>query len=1267
MMRMTKNLTIIFLLSFLNFQARSQKIDTINLDGNEYFVYPFKVELDVHSMYHKCLGNQPLELLYRDYMETAEELTGEKLSYAEFKKMMRKFRRKSSGYNTYGADSKKLKKKFIQAVRANPYPLIEARYSFDQDVIPVLDSIPDGKYVQLFEPFCLMKGKDGCEMQEECIAGYFTIKNNMLDGYACWVNAKGDTLKAGNFEQGQKVGKWKLEFRYVSYTLYDSDMDQYVELGYPMIDTSLTYQEFAYGSENGRYQFYKNTKYPIEEGYFKDGERTGEWISREPDNYNDYYYYDFPTEFNRNNNVVTLRYTLAGQQDTNVIRKVWIREELYEPYDYNYEEFNFFSEYGLPDLYVDFFRMNIKEDENLDLDEEDYNSYGEDEYGDFGYYDYGEYDWGYYDDEGDYITRAKMIDSLGMIPNYVGEYEVRYPNGQLAYRYNLSSDAKVWEDTIFWSNGQPFDIIVHDPDSNRYLRSTYDLNGKLFEVKVYDSIGEFSHYEMYQDNFEMIEIEGLEVYEYKGAHSMDYSYYNYDTLMHDPVGHVILERSWDYMLNRTFNSEYDADNRVKRDENYSLLHTIPITYEYIFGEDFTNWTGKGTSTFGNLQVHETISGSEYDFSNYLMYDMFGAEEDSVPERYIIEDPYRSFEIASESELHMNGEPYSGEVQITFGGKKIKTDAKKLKMNFPFGLKAQEYQSKVLLAYESKGKVKDETLLAFATEDQPYYTYSTTVFYTLFEDLLEGYFRVPNEYDYMYGLEGNRNNNDNNAVRIEGYMINGQPSGVWRSFDKKGRILTEVPFNDGLIDGKVRMFEVAQPQTTTSHYEYAILDDSLPSQPTYYLARSSEYRNGKMHGVSRSFNWLGQIMSEEKYEDDFLHGEIFERNRLAYSKAKYRNGALNGYMQTYLTLKDQDTILLYDLNFKDNQLQGESKAYHLNGKLAKRGFFLDGSPIEDYEAFDTLGFRYHYVKFQYSFPVEEKVWEENKLSVRYTFDWEDSIYFSPDDITSSQSLERLIFKLGLAGYRTMAPYTGRPTLVDKSGVQFHMTKYYPNDSIARDGDLDAGKKKGPWKFWDYYGKLMYEVDYADSIIVLNDSIKFKSKGILTELDDYGNPLYKAYIIEKFEKYDCSHTDHYEIRQFMTFWEVHDSVGRMNGYVKNHYDNGTIQSEGQMKNGLPDGVWKYYDPFGALNKVGVYTMGKRDGRWLSGDLSKTKYLGDICLNPNLPDLEEEIAYRENLLDISITNYKMGKVLNSQYYDVNMNRFIEEEGATESLDEE
>ncbi|MFK7784364.1 MAG: hypothetical protein AB8B56_04560 [Crocinitomicaceae bacterium] len=57
-----------------------------------------------------------------------------------------------------------------------------------------------------------------------------------------------------------------------------------------------------------------------------------------------------------------------------------------------------------------------------------------------------------------------------------------------------------------------------------------------------------------------------------------------------------------------------------------------------------------------------------------------------------------------------------------------------------------------------------------------------------------------------------------------------------------------------------------------------------------------------------------------------------------------------------------------------------------------------------------------------------------------------------------------------------------------------------------------------------------------------------------------------------------------------------------------------------------------------------------------LQNQKFLGEICVNPNLPELEKQQKYQENLLDIPIINYAMGKLKNTQYYDLNMNRILE-----------
>ena len=65
-------------------------------------------------------------------------------------------------------------------------------------------------------------------------------------------------------------------------------------------------------------------------------------------------------------------------------------------------------------------------------------------------------------------------------------------------------------------------------------------------------------------------------------------------------------------------------------------------------------------------------------------------------------------------------------------------------------------------------------------------------------------------------------------------------------------------------------------------------------------------------------------------------------------------------------------------------------------------------------------------------------------------------------------------------------------------------------------------------------------------------------------------------------------------------------------------------------------------------------KRQMKLQNLHLEKKKYLGEICLNPNLPNLEKEKKYRENLLDVTIITYRLGKTVNKQFFDLNLNKY-------------
>ncbi len=1281
------------LLCFTAYSGFAQEIDTVELNGQQYFVYPFSAEVTTHSQYGMAIkgnrGNSNLSFtLYKEIM--GMEMGDIELTRQDFRRFKREVRQYEQGYEMDGGrdEYKHLNKKFYKAVRKNPYPLLQQRFRENDDLTPVLDPIPDGQYVQFYEPMCIIDEKGRCknpDEEERIVAGYFTIKNNLLEGEAKWVDFQGNVLKQGKFVNGSKEGEWKYEYRFLYYAIEKDQAELYIERGYPDLDTVVEYYTYRKGAKQGHYRKYENSAFPTEEGDYENGEETGTWISRLVG----YTGQGSNRKLNRNNDKITTQYTYETN-DSLLRNPIWIRKDLASFYGADMEQFNFYgAKYGLPNLPQDLYRVAFPVEEDLELEEETEGApYDMDYYEEDMYYE-GEYEEGYYEEEmyGEYYgggfgydmfsaelydpsdekykMRGLLLDSIGGFPKYTGVYEEFYPNGQLAFRYNFEDGNLVLEDTIFWDNGKPFDVITEVPDSNQYLRSIYDYDGKLYEEIAYDSKGDFIRI---QNSLQVTKKYILDGFEAELA--LYGSYYLYDK--DDTLGKseltqpLVLFRSWaEADSSMLFSISYSPEDRRLTSQGYSVMKNEMSFEEKTFSENFESWTGKKYTRFGNLELERTSSGS------YLEY----YDSDSIPIRNIRAD--ERFSVASQYELKKDGQLYTGPVELKLNQKKLSMSKSGLELSLPSSKYTSKKLTKDIKRYRSKGKTKYPIEMSFLDATELESDLSSYVFREFFSSSLGRFFNSSGlYYDEYYDERVKKRDMPAQLTTVEGYMLDGKPHGLWTGYDQFGKKFVEVSYVNGEASGELIEYEYAEPvdEDNFMYMEYGyenVLTDSFPEKKVHFVSYRSQFLNGKENGESVGYTWYGDVISRTNYVDGFMDGMSMERNKLATTFASYKYGSPDGYVRTYLTLPKKDSILLYNLNFQDGVLQGESKAFHTNGQLAKRGFFLDGRPIEDYEAYDSLGFKYHYVKFQYSFPVEEKIWEENQLSVRYLFKWEDSIYFEPRDITTSQSLDAVIAELGLGGDYFERPYYGRPSLVNKNYIEYHMTKYYPNDTISRDGDLNEGRKIGCWRYYSYNGELLYEVDYKDSIIVVNDSVKFKSKGVLTDFNANGDPLYEAYVIEMSSKYDCSHSDHYEVRQLYTRWEANDSIGRMNGYVQNFYDNGTLQNEGRMKDGLPDGVWKYYDPYGKLNQYGVYVLGKRDARWLSGDLSKTKYLGDICLNPNLPDLEDEMRYRENLLDIKITNYSLGKALNTQYYDINMNQFIDaeemEEEDSETPDEE
>jgi len=1221
-------------------------------NGKTYLVYPYQQETDI-PMRNFRMGLTREETLTRDSLNR-------KVIATEVRSINRLIPMENNKV------FKKYKKVFLAIREEHPGILYNYNITLEKDIVPTLEPLKDGEYVQFYRDLPYVK--DGVvRYRNEVVCATFSLKNNQLDGFACWLTADGDTIKAGNFVNGLKEGPWiHRSYKYNPDPRQELKLEGFLNGAYK--DTTFTDVTYRNGLLHGPYKHADND-FITETGHFRNGEESGEWH-----HYEHKVIVEGIKTIYTDEPVLVRHYTIPEKLVT--ARSVIVRNIVldlaqidrfqYEiPYDVYFEPFcDFYS------LYTE------KEEEGLELPEEASRSYpGEEEEGNYRYEQYGEvtnikdidFSYGNYERgqgvvlNGREYSRNDLIDSVGYQFPFEGIYEEFHPNGQLKMRFEVRNGLLLREDTIFWDNGNPVSIVSYDEEDRQYSERTFDYRNKLIRHNLYDEKG----------NFIRVLGSGLALNEhlingkvyFSNSYDLFYDFEAPDTLRNTVKSTVVLEEAlWKFDTTIVGITTFDPVTRTYDQSGRSLLKEQVYNLNVQFGEDYENVNGKETFRLGKLEASTLINGSFYKSPFY------SAAKDTVPNSRVMYWQ-RAYEIDYDNVLNYDGQPFSGTFSMTTNKKKfgLKSSKNALSISFANG---EKHRVAIMKTYRKYAKSRKAGKLApYMTQSAVYQgEVSSTVLYNMAPFINSVFDPVPTSnfmrFTYTEGIETSEKLSEKKAPAfdktVEGRFLNGRPEGDWTARDQHGNLTATVPFLNGEVNGEVLYYRTAYPEDKEAiSYDYGyydeenpLLKDSLPAKPMHYLATISHYRNGILNGPYRELNWMGDTVTKMDYVDGYREGAGFEKTKIAFTLSEYEDGELDGIMQTFLTIPGKDTTLLYDLNFQNGRLQGESKSYHLNGNIAKHGFFLGGEPIDDFEAFDTLGFRYQYVKFQFSQPIEEKIWEENELSVRYTFDWRDSIYFNTSDIAGSTSLEGMISELGLGGDAYNRPYYGRPSLVEKTGINYHMTKYYPNDTIARDGDIESGKKAGCWQFFSYEGKKLYEVDYFDTIITVQDSIRFKSKGILTYLDEQGNPASHSYIVEKFEKYDCAHTDHYEVRMLITFWEKDPSVQRMNGYVKNYYDNGVLQNEGYVKDGIATGVWKFYDPYGSLNQVGEYKTGKREGRWLSGDLSQVKYMGDICLNPNLQNLEEIMSYQEKLLDISVVYYQAGIVKKREYYGLNMN---------------
>ncbi len=105
----------------------------------------------------------------------------------------------------------------------------------------------------------------------------------------------------------------------------------------------------------------------------------------------------------------------------------------------------------------------------------------------------------------------------------------------------------------------------------------------------------------------------------------------------------------------------------------------------------------------------------------------------------------------------------------------------------------------------------------------------------------------------------------------GRWVSGKRQGTWRTFHEDGRLVTEVSYRDGRVDGTtVDWYPELQVRADEAHWRDGLLEGLSRSWNTDgRLTSLAHWRRGRLHGVSERYGAAGEVISAEVYDDGIL--------------------------------------------------------------------------------------------------------------------------------------------------------------------------------------------------------------------------------------------------------------------------------------------------------------------------------------------------------------------------------------------------------------
>jgi len=1054
----------------------------------------------------------------------------------------------------------------------------------DYSIPPSEKNLPDGKYILYFDDFFSIDHWTKWQQNPQRIAAVFSLKNNLPEGTYRLSSYEGEMLADGRFENGLRTGAWSINKKWDVSINYKEGwcFNRKYRASYYIRKDSMSFHyanDLLSGECSSYYSSYGKAYEKSWLGYYENGIPNGQW--------------EYETMFSGSNFKGIIR--AVQEADYRTYAKNWA--ELSTPASDSIYTFpKFAGSYNYRDLW------NLK--------------------------------------------KAKCIENTGMqsIPMAQGNPLTQFIQSQeligkeIAYlpfddrcelwsdnaksvriaRFYRNKTQKVIVGSRYFNNGTLFDTCGFDEQGQLIYRQ-FDGTGKLYRTSFLDEKGNFVK-TVFTTPKQQLSIDGYAV---KESYSKGY-YWEGDTVV---ASRRVFKLEWNEQRQLTFENVYDQvqEQFVERsfDENTgALLSTklIPYTQEALVALD------SGLTMDKNWHFSKTYNLRR----RYFKIDSFKKEIVWGELTFVEENNQGLSRVA----LLVNGLPFTGEVEVNIRQSKI--DSYQLK------------HDKLVINIHDRSTYRRRFQLNFSRRVK---SRLNSITYVGLSQCLPIFFQLKlNEKDnYSESKEGK-----SDWAYSKGSLQNGIPTGDWTFIDTKKTVKAELTYSGESSTGWLFQtnHQSADDKEETEEYKTDPLKEHyVPSckKDVWYVYQKTPIANRHEEGTSITYNHKGDTLAMARYKNGKLHGDQLYLYSDDYSDQvrKFLIGTFNDGKPTgkeVLVEKRYNTAVgggklkidtLAVVNYIDGKREGNAR-YKINYYTYSISFAND---LPDSELIKKNSKKETTQRFTFNNGYVDQMqhFKENTLSYEYNIPDADSLTLDLYDLYTIDKISKKKDFLDLESIYFIDKII-KPEEVPKESI---FTKFYPNGTIARSGNLINEKKVGRWVYASDDQSVRYSIDYADSIYVQNNDT-FSIIGVQTSLNIDGKAMTQL-LLEETDFYKCTSDEYYSIREYII------PSGQMgNGITSFYYDNGVTMSRGQLMNGLPDGLWQFYNQQGGLTRMGVYQNGKKIGRWLEGDLTTKAYLGDICLDESNPDLDVIISQLERGKKITVTIYRNGKSVSKQTYE-------------------